>query len=764
MTPPVSNIDKIKRVYYFFPFQLFFALIKKNIILLLFWVVLAGIITRQLGVKYGVPYLFLSPEYGGEVGFLSFFFIGLCLGAWIMTFNISSYVTNGSRFPFIATLNRPFLKYSINNLIVPVAFLIFYTRLIIMFQAYEELQSNEAIAYDLLGLYAGLSLFLLFTYVYFFSTNKNIFQLFGFQRSSESKETIAKLNKQEKIKKERKFFRILVPSLKWAREWKVLTYITSPWRISLSRKSDHYGREMIVRVFNQNQNNAAWFQLLLFGILLIVGFFQDMPAFQIPAGGSIILLFTIILMILTVLQTWLRGWFTAVALGLAMLFNYSAKLDLFDFKNKAYGLNYEIDKTKYTNEVVNEQGTNIDLYVRDIAKGKEVLEAWKSKNMGANGQLPKLVVVCASGGGLKSAVWTYHLLQTADEVTEGKFFKQTHLLTGSSGGTIGLSYYRELYLRSLEDRLVLAHYQGEDNISKDLLNPIAASLTLNDMFMKVRTTKVDGYTYIKDRGYAFETQLNINTNWVMDKSIRDYAEPEITAKIPTLILSPSIVNDGRRLIISSQPVSYLVHNTTSVLIDNEPSIEEVEFSRLFWRQDADNLKFTSALRMNATFPFIMPLVTLPSEPVMEIIDAGARDNYGMRTTMKFIFSFRNWLKENTSGIVIVQIRERSKEPIINDTKHRTMLENASKPVGSFYENLFNIQDFTNDQLIQYTSKWYEGKIDVIDFQLEVEKDRSISLSWHLTKKEKRQIAKAIELTENKAAMKRLDKLIRSGSN
>jgi len=434
-------------------------------------------------------------------------------------------------------------------------------------------------------------------------------------------------------------------------------------------------------------------------------------------------------------------------------------LDMFDFKNKAYGLNYEIDKTKYTNAVVNEQGSNIDLYVEDIAKGKEVLEAWKAKNMGANGQLPKLVIICASGGGLKSSVWTYHLMRTADEITDGEFFKRTHLLTGSSGGTIGMSYYRELYLRNLEDKPSPPASQAIENISKDLLNPIAASFTLSDMFMKLRTVKVDGYTYTKDRGYAFEAQLNKNTNWVMDKSLKDYAEPEISAKIPTLILSPTIVNDGRRLIISSQPVSYLVHNTSSVLINNQPSIEEVEYSRLFWRQDADNLKFTSALRMNATFPFIMPLVTLPSEPAIEIIDAGARDNYGMKTAMKFIFSFRNWLKENTSGIVIVQIRERSKEPKIKGSKERTILANISKPVGSFYENLFNVQDFTNDQLIQYTSKWYEGKIDVIDFQLEIEKGGRISLSWHLTNKEKRQIVEAMELPDNRIAMRRLTELV-----
>ncbi|MBL4656645.1 MAG: patatin-like phospholipase family protein [Flavobacteriales bacterium] len=760
MTPPVSNREFVKRVYYFFPFQLFFALLKKNILLLLFWAILAAIITKNMGLKYGIPYLFLSPEYHGEVGYWSFFFVGLCFGAWIMTFNIASYVTNGSRFPFLATLNRPFLKYSLNNLMVPSAFFITYTWLIIRFQSIEELKSNEAIGWDIAGLYSGLSLFLLFSYIYFFSTNKNLFQLFGIKPSKESKETIAKLAKQ-KLKKERGFFfKMLVPSIKWEREWRVLTYIASPFRISLSRQSDHYGKEMIVQVFNQNQNNAAWFQLLLFGILLMVGFFQDYPAFQIPAGASIILLFTIILMILTVLQTLLRGWFATVAIGLAILINYGATLDLFDFRNKAYGLNYDIERVEYNNAVIDEHGNNIDLYVEDIAKGKEVLNAWADKNKSADEKKPKMVIVCASGGGIKSSVWTYHLMNSADELTDGAFFQKTHLLTGSSGGSIGMSYYRELYLRKLKGDSLLTSEQAVENISKDLLNPIAASLTLNDLFMRMRSVQVDGYTYVRDRGYAFEVQLNKNTNGVMDKTIMDYNEPEVEAKIPTLILSPSIVNDGRRLIISSQPVSYLVHNNASVLIDNRPSIEEVEFSRFFWRQDADNLRFLSALRMNATFPFIMPLVTLPSEPVMEIIDAGARDNYGIKTAMKFIFSFRKWLKENTSGIVIVQIRERSKSPKIIDTKHRTILANIGKPVGSFYQNLFNVQDFANDQLIQYASQWYEGKIDIIDFQLQVNKDQGISLSWHLTNQEKRQIVDAMALVENKVAMRRLVELVK----
>ena len=81
------------------------------------------------------------------------------------------------------------------------------------------------------------------------------------------------------------------------------------------------------------------------------------------------------------------------------------------------------------------------------------------------------------------------------------------------------------------------------------------------------------------------------------------------------------------------------------------------------------------------------------------------------------------------------------------------------PIGSFYDNLFNIQDYNNDELIQYASEWYNGKMDIIDFQLRVEKEPRISLSWHLTNKEKRQIAKAIYQKQNMEALQKLKELL-----
>ena len=107
ITEKITNTVLFRKVFYFFPVQLIFVHLKNNPILMTVWFIIVGINTRLISEKYGVPFLFLSPEYLGDVGFLSYCIVGFSFGGYIMAFNISSYVTNGYRFPFIATLAKP---------------------------------------------------------------------------------------------------------------------------------------------------------------------------------------------------------------------------------------------------------------------------------------------------------------------------------------------------------------------------------------------------------------------------------------------------------------------------------------------------------------------------------------------------------------------------------------------------------------------------------------------------------------------------------
>jgi hypothetical protein len=123
-------------------------------------------------------------------------------------------------------------------------------------------------------------------------------------------------------------------------------------------------------------------------------------------------------------------------------------------------------------------------------------------------------------------------------------------------------------------------------------------------------------------------------------------------------------------------------------------------------------------------------------------------------------AFKNWLQKNTSGIIIVQIRDKEKiRKIKEDVRLKKLLDNISSPIGSVYENLFRIQDYSQDELLQSMSYWYDGKVDVLSFELSFDEEQPISLSWHLTPQEQQQIMVGVHKPANRQAFEKLQQLL-----
>ena len=116
----------LKNIYYFFPVQLFMLHFRKFQILLVFWYVLGSTINSGFMKNYGADALFFSPEYLGDVNALSAFIVGIALGVFFMSWNITTFILHSKRCKFLATTTKPFLKYCINNAALPLLFLAFY--------------------------------------------------------------------------------------------------------------------------------------------------------------------------------------------------------------------------------------------------------------------------------------------------------------------------------------------------------------------------------------------------------------------------------------------------------------------------------------------------------------------------------------------------------------------------------------------------------------------------------------------------------------
>jgi len=196
-------------------------------------------------------------------------------------------------------------------------------------------------------------------------------------------------------------------------------------------------------------------------------------------------------------------------------------------------------------------------------------------------------------------------------------------------------------------------------------------------------------------------------------------------------------------------------------VKNEAEPEAVEFRRLFADQAAGRLTLLSALRMGASFPYITPVVSLPSEPSMRVMDSGVRDNYGYRNTIQYLMAMRSWIAEHTSGVVIVQIRDTQKDLAVKPVSG-SMFSRLLDPVGSVYNNFVRIQDQDYDLMLKQADAWAPFPIELVDLQLRHDEADEISLSWHLTAVEKTQVLNAIRSAENQTAFARLKELV-SGS-
>ena len=746
----------LARFFYFFPFQLLLLHLKRNHVLLVFWLLLYLYVINVVGKNFGIVSLFLAPEYNGDINVYSFAILGFSLGGFIMAFHIYSYIMFSSEFLFLATLARPFLKFCINNMIIPIVFILTLVYKTYFFLKYEQFLNTSDVMLCIFSLILGLVVFYFIAVIYFIRFNKNVYAISG--KSEDYYDDILNKRVRESTLMKKK---TISSKIKENRNKRIDTYMSGFFKISLARSTEHYERTLIDKVFSQNHINASVFEITLIVTFISLGLLRDYELFNIPAGASILLLFTLLIMFFSSIYSFLKGWTLSICIVIFFLFNFvSNQYGVFRFHNYAYGIDYSknVDYS-YDNLLKNVNNENDLNFSNDQAF--KMLNNWKNKNSSIDEtSKPKMIFLNISGGGLRSALWSIHVLNFLDSISDNKIYNQTQLITGASGGMIGAAYYREMMHKSIIDSSFI--FKSEDlktNISKDLLNQLAFSIATTDMLIRYQSFRDGSYSYTKDRGWFFENKLEDNLKAFSQKRLNDYSVPELNSEMPMMIFSPSIVNDGRRILISAQPVSYLTKTVNDKFTSSYSSIEDLEFQSLFKDNNSGNIKMTSVLRMNATFPYILPMVLLPTKPSIEIMDAGLRDNFGMKTSLNFIHNFKKWINRNTSGIVIIQIRDKQKQFEVDNPNSGSLLTTLLSPFISVYKNLLRVHDYNSDQNLEMMEGWFQGDVDLVTIYMDQDKDDEISMSWHLTPRDKKRIFNALKSVDNKNSFKKLKQLL-----
>lgn len=316
----------------------------------------------------------------------------------------------------------------------------------------------------------------------------------------------------------------------------------------------------------------------------------------------------------------------------------------------------------------------------------------------------KLVIVATSGGAYRASFWTGLVLDKLTRMQDDGeipgFARNVRLITGASGGMVTAAYFAAMMTEDAEhpepvnDRLeadIIAS-QGFDEggeaaagfpystrypIPRDSLSPVSQQLVQRDilgLFWPSRRPI--------DRGKVLEWQWR-----TLDCSFGALAAGEQEGWRPSIVFSPMIVESGTPLMITNLDIAKVLNDPR----DGDTSDRAYFFS---WFPEAHNtFKVRTAVRMNASFPFVSPSTALPTRPYRRVVDAGYYDNYGIDIAVNYLAhpEIRDWVVANTSGIAIVEIRAFPFKPAFTRVKS---LRRALQPVSTPVEGMLSARGST----------------------------------------------------------------------
>lgn len=689
--------------------------------------------------------LFLYPEYLGKVGFISTMLVGIAIGIFIMSWNITTFILHSKHVEFLATTTQPFLKYCFNNSVLPLIFLIFYLVKAVSFTRTQELLHWPEIFMLTGGFLSGLILTLFIAFSWFFGADHTIYRY----ASPGARQII------EEMKNKVGHYRLPLRPDRLHIEW----YLTPRFKRRQPRDTRHYSSEFIQRIFTQHHYSAMIAILLAFTSLIISGYFIDNKIFQVPAASSITVIYAILIAVAGAVSYFLGQWTIPFVLVTFFGLNILYKKNILDPRNKAYGLNYSADELNPSYDAKNLLNIcNPDSVRADSISFIETLNQWKFLQ---KEEKPVMVLACLTGGGIRSATFTIEVLNKLDSITNNGFFNHSMLMSGASGGMMGAAWYRELKYREEGGLLTNEALKKKTRqISTDLLNPVFSSFAVRDLLAPPRRFTYNNTKYIKDRGYAFEQQLSQNTEGWLDKPIEAYREAEMKALMPTILMNTVISADGRNMVIATRPVRFMMQPILDSTMGPKTDADAICFQSFFNKRHPEKLRFLTALRMSATFPYVLPNVWLPTNPVIDVMDAGFRDNTGIETSLKYLFYFKQWIEENCSKVVLVEIRDKPMGGWNTEREDKNISDLVTRPALLTQNNLFRFQEYQQLRQLERMKKAMGEKFERVVFEYKPnDVSHPASLSFHLTQREKKDIIMSLKHPTNLASFDKMKSIL-----
>jgi hypothetical protein len=319
------------------------------------------------------------------------------------------------------------------------------------------------------------------------------------------------------------------------------------------------------------------------------------------------------------------------------------------------------------------------------------------------------------------------------------FHRYVRLVTGASGGMVGAG----AWVAGLEpagtrpDEVSLVTMMQQDSLSS-----AAIALLL---------------PFGENRGRALEHAWARQTSGRMARTFASLREGESQGWLPSLVYSPMLVEDGRRLLVSNLDLSALTASRASSLVMEghgdervegtlaRLSVSGVQLFQLFPRKQTE-FAVAAAARMSASFPYMSPASALPTQPRVRVVDAGYYDNYGVDLAAMWLHTHRDWVRECTSGVVLIQIRDHlgngRRTTLKVEAGAGEVLGGLTSPGEAVLRARESSMSFRNDELLSVVQDELNASEPCFFTTAIFEFSETAPLSWALTAHDTDQLERA----------------------
>jgi hypothetical protein len=339
-----------------------------------------------------------------------------------------------------------------------------------------------------------------------------------------------------------------------------------------------------------------------------------------------------------------------------------------------------------------------------------------------------VVIVAASGGGIKAAAWTARVLTGLEESNPGRFGDSIRLISAVSGGSVGAMYFVSEYDASgaglpsnasdLEKAVARAEASSLDDIAWGLVYPD---------FLRVF---VPVFKHL-DRGRALEAALTRelpNRRHHLSSPLGDWREGVLEGWRPAVVFNATVVENGERFLLGTTDLSHARGRT---------GLRDYSQFPQFAGRD---ISLVTAARLSATFPYVSPAAR-PDIPGMQVhaVDGGYTDNYGMATLIAWLDEALRAPGNPVRRVLIIEIRA---SPLAAETPRlswRGWPFQGYAPISA----MLNVRDTgqlpRNQEELEILRRFAAScNIDIEDAVFEYPPEDA-PLSWHLSPNDKKEI-------------------------